>query len=176
MKKLYKTTLIILLIFNFGCSKDFEIDESDTSGKLAGVWNVEKYEYEGVTTSIFQNDHDVTRFRGFGWNLNITMSFTESPNNYSLNGSFFVDHFITQDNGQELLYFGDLTTDEAGIWDRTGHQVTLEIEGNNIRCYISELTKDTMEFSINSHETETEADGTTTTTQLTRVYNLKRIN
>lgn len=177
MKTLIKSPFLFFLLLTItSCSKDVTIENSEKSGVLKGTWNVEKYDYEGQTSSIFQNDLTQIDFRGFGWNMDITMTFKDNPKDYSLQGTYFVDHFITGSDGIEIPYFGDLSTDQSGTWRRTGHEVNIVIDGENRRSYISELTSDRLIISINSNSTESEEDGTTVTRTVTETYELKRIS
>lgn len=176
MKTLIKIPLIIIFLLTTSCSKDVDIDSSDTTGQLEGNWKVEIYEYEGKTTSILQNDVWGTQFYGFGWNMDLTMVFTKIPNNFSLSGTYFVDHFLTNRNGVERLYFGDLETDQAGVWEREGNQIEALIDDIDKRIFISELTNTKLIITINTNVSETESDGTITTTQNKEVYTLERMN
>ena len=178
MKTLIKIPLLfIFIIFQFhSCSKKVNIEGNDMSGKLEGNWHVEIYEYEGSTTSILQNDIWRTQFNGFGWNMDITMIFSEKPNNYSLIGDYFVDHFFTNRDGIETMHFAVLETSQLGTWTRNGNIVELIIDGENKRSFISELTDISLTLKINSNNTETESDGTITTTDITETYILERNN
>ena len=108
--------------------------------------------------------------------MDLTMIFSKTPNNFSLTGTYFVDHFLTTRNGIERLYFGDLEASQDGIWDREGHQINIEIEGVEKRSFISELTNSIMILTVNTNVSEIESDGTVTTTQNKEVYTLERIN
>ncbi len=176
MKTLIKLPFIIIFILVTSCSKDVDIESNDFTGKLEGTWKVEIYEYEGTTSSILQNDVWSTSFYGIGWNMDLTMVFAEDPNEYSLTGPYFVDHFLTNRDGVEYLYFGDLEYDQSGIWEREGNQIDALINNINKRIFISELTDSRLIITINTNVSETEQDATETTTQRKDIYTLERIN
>ena len=176
MKTLIKIPLVFVLILLSSCSKDIEIEDQTFSGELEGIWKVEIYEYDGTTRSIFQNDVWDTQFYGFGWNIDLTMVFTKNPNNFTLTGTNFVDHFLTNRYGIENLYFGNLVDDQAGDWSRANHLIELKIDGVQKRSFISELTDSRLIITINTNVSETDSDDTITTIQKREIYTLKRIN
>jgi len=176
MKTLIKIPLIIIFLVSSSCSRDVDIDSSDISGALEGRWNVEIFEYEGKTTSILQNDVWGTSFHGIGWNMDLTMIFTKNPNEYSLIGNYFNDHYLTNRHGVEYLYFGDLEYNQSGIWKREGNQIEARIDNVDKRIFISELTHTRLVITINTNVSVSDSDGTITTTQNKEIYTLERLN
>ncbi len=176
MKTLIKIPLILILLLLTSCSKDIEIENNDVSGKLEGIWIVKSYDYEGSTTSTLQLDITRTHFFGYGYLLDIIMVFSENPNNYSLFGDYFVEYYLTIENGQEYSYNGFLEKDQVGTWSRNGYDVSIEVDGINKNSFIVELTNTGLTIVINSFYTETEFDGTITNTEINETYVLERAN
>jgi len=176
MKTLIKIPIILLLFLLASCSKDVEIEGNDLSGQLEGTWSVLVYDYEGSHTSIKEEDVSISEFHGFGWEMNIRMTFNKDPNRYGLNGNYTVNHFYTNEAGEDILYLGPAIMEQDGVWTRNGHKIKLIIDGNNKQSFISELTDSSMSLRINSNYLVTDPDGTSTTTEISEVYQLIRLN
>jgi len=176
MKTLIKIPIILFLILLASCSKDVEIEGNDLSGQLEGAWNVKFYDYEGSNTTILNEDVSETEFHGFGWEMNITMTFSKDPNDYDLNGNYTINHFYTNETGEPLVYLGQAIMNQDGIWSRNGHKLNIIIDGKHKRGFISKLTDSSMIITINSSRTETESDGAVSTTENSEIYTLERIN
>ena len=172
MKKLGTLLISFSLIFLIGCSTDSNNDPPAQSGfDLTGSWIMSSYSYFGSRTDIFVEDVVQYQFTGIGWEINMLMEFMESPNNYTSVGSYFVDHIVTNQDGQEFLYYGYFDKNDQGTWSRIHNDVLLTLEGETNQGYISELTDDNLELIIESSSQETATDGTVTNITRTDIYN-----
>lgn len=176
MKTLIKIPVLLFIFLLASCSKDVEIEGNDLSGLLEGAWNVKFYDYAGSNTTVLNEEISGTEFFGFGWEMNITMTFGKDPNDYTLNGNYTINHFYTNDAGEDLTFLGRAIMNQDGSWSRNGHKLNIIVDGKHKRGFISELTDSSMIITINSGHTETESDGAVSTTENSEIYTLDRIN
>ncbi|MBT8286382.1 MAG: hypothetical protein HKN00_12885 [Flavobacteriaceae bacterium] len=172
MNKLGKLLLSLSLIFVIGCSKDSSNDEplSETGFKIEGNWRMHSYSYFGSRTDILEEDVTQRQFTGIGWEINMDMVFSESPNNYSSSGSYYVDHIVTNSEGQETLYYGYFEVEDLGTWVRNGTSIDLILDGETSQGTITELTDTTLEFIVQSSTSDTNWEGTVTNITRTDTY------
>ena len=118
--------LIVLLfasLFFYGCDSD---DDPGFEGSLIGDWRMTSIEYEGVTKTEVQSIPVETTFDVVGKNIDVVMTFTDSPNEFVSSGSYDVDLNFT--------IFGQTTTqttsiedfESGGTWSRTGEKLTID--------------------------------------------------
>jgi hypothetical protein len=179
MKILKKSTLILLLVALIGCSKDDSPTPERSFAELTGIWEVKSYEYEGTTAyrAINTNEAWNTSYHGAGWLLNFEMSISESPNNYSFDGDHNVDHYFTDENGQEYFYFANLIRNESGTYTRNSNTgLTFNENGDYKQVTIQELNETTLKFRTSESSSETNSDNVLVSKTRIETYILERIN
>lgn len=179
MKILKKTTLALLLITLIGCSKDDKTTEEISFAELKGTWEVTSYSYNGTTTynAINTNEAWSTSYFGDGWSLNFNFVFSENPNDYAVSGDHNVDHYYTNQDGQEYYYVGNLERDELGTFTRNSNtSITFNEDGEIKSGTIQELSETTLKFNMIESSSETDSDNVLITRTRNETYILKRLN
>ena len=179
MKILKNITLVFILMIFLSCSKDDKNTVERTFAELSGTWEVTSYEYEGNTTyrSITTDENWNTSFFGAGWLLDFSIVFAESPNDFSVTGNHNVDHYFTDQDGQEFFYYANLERSESGTYTRNSNtSLTFNEQGVYKQGTIQELDETTLKFSTSESSSETNSDNVLISTIRTEIYILNRIN
>jgi len=179
MKILKKIILILCVVSLFGCSKDSSTSEEISFAPLAGTWEVTSYSYEGTTTyrAINTNESWSTSYVGDGWSLNFNFVFSEDPNDYTVSGDHNVDHYYTDEDGQEFYYVGNLERNELGTFTRNGNtSITFNENGEFKSGTIQELSETTLKFNMSESSSETNSDNVLVSRVRNETYILTRIN
>ena len=140
MKKLITLLFVSALLFN-SCSSDD--DGSDTEpASILGEWIATSINYDGTASGMFQGFPVISQIDGEGSNINLTVEFTEMPNQVEVDGSFDLETTITtlgvpQTTTTEDV---DLFDEGEGTWARSGDQLTIESEGQATTATIVSLT------------------------------------
>jgi len=159
----------------FTCSNDGDNFVSPVQADLSGVWNATAYEFEGRTTTISPKDVSFYDFTGVGGKMEFNMVFTENPNEYFLDGFYFLDHTIITDEGDIYMFTDFNTFDDDGTWTINGNNITLIQEGTFTIVGISNLTETSLILRINTTESETLGDNATTiSTNKQETYKFER--
>lgn len=167
MKLLRTLTICTALIIFYGCSSDDSGDTNPEVFELAGNWRISSYSYAGSRTVIDVENVVQTSFTGIGWEMNMNTQFSANPNNFSTVGTYFVDHLVTDGEGNEILYFGAFDIDDEGTWLRNNNNILLTVDDNTNQGYISILTATELELIINKFSSTTQP-GTGIITNITR--------
>jgi len=179
MKILKTTTLIFLLLASLGCAKDDDSTSERIFAELAGTWEVTSYSYQGTAEyrAVDNNGAWNTSYFGEGWLLNFNISFDESPNNFSVVGDHNVDHYYTDENGQEFFYYANLIRNENGTYTRNSNtNLTFNEDGDYKNVTIHELNDTNLKFSSSESSSETNADNVLVSRTRKETYILNRIN
>ena len=178
MKPFKKITLLFLLTVLVGCSKDDNISKELSFAELSGKWEVTSYFYDGTTAyrAINNNEAWNTSYYGTGWLLNFNISFNKNPNNFSVSGDHNVDHYFTDENGQEFFYYANLIRDENGTYTRNSNtNVTFNENGDYKNVTIHELNETTLKFTSSESSSETNSDNVLVSRTRNETYVLTRI-
>lgn len=179
MKISKNITLIFVLVIFIGCSKDGKVITERTFAELSGNWEVTSYEYEGNTAyrSITTDENWDTSFYGAGWLLDFNIAFAENPNDFSITGNHNVDHFFTDEDGQEFFYYANLERSETGTYTRNSNtSLTFNEGGEYKQGTIQELDETTLKFSTSEFSSETNSENVLISRIRTEIYILHRIN
>ena len=155
MKLLRTLTICTALIIFYGCSSDDSGGGSAEVFELAGNWRILSYSYNGSKTVIDVENVIHSSFTGEGWEMDMNTQFSTNPNNFSTVGTYFVDHLVTDSEGNEQLYFGVFEIDDVGTWVRNNNDISFTIDDNTNQGYISILTDTQLELVINKYSSTT---------------------
>lgn len=144
----------MILITGFSCSKDSVNPPIDLSADFTGNWVLYSYHYSGITTTIYEDSATQTQFTGIGFEILLNTFFSEDPNNYTSNGQYAVEHIVTDEDGNQYLYLRFVQINDIGTWTRQNNSITLNVDGESLQGFISELTEDTLKITINSTTTD----------------------
>lgn len=175
MKIFKKVILLTLVMVITSCSKDVSFD-SPVQAELRGTWIPLLYTYEGHTTITGNESFESQTFSGFGWEMNFQMVFGENPNSYSLIGTYFLDHSVTNDQGQFYILTTYNVIDDQGSWSMNSNDVSVMVDEVTTVMTISELTETSLILRISTTSSEIASDNVTTTeTSINEEYVLQRL-
>ena len=176
MKILGRLFLSLSLIVVLGCSKDSdnETPVQQQEFEITGNWRLQSYNYFGSRTDILNDEVTQTEFVGVGWDMDMNLVLADEPNSYTYTGTYFVDHVVTTEEGNEILYYGYFDVDDVGTWIRSNNSFNLVIDGETSQGVITELTENTLEYRISTSSSETTYDGLVINITRTDTYNYVR--
>ncbi len=146
LMKIAKLFLLSLAVVLFSCG-----NEDPKPDGLIGSWFLTTLDYEGFTTSTAMGN---TNFKGFGKDMDMTMTFSENPNKFTSEGSYTIELTINAP-GQTITE--DLTYDTAlsdGTWAVIGNTLTVTSAGVAQDVTIISQTSTTLELGIDSEESQ----------------------
>ena len=172
MKSIKALLLSLLVLVLVGCSKDSvtETQQVDQNPEFTGTWKLHSYNYYGSRTDIYLEDVTNTQFTGVGFEIDMNISFSENPNEFSSIGTYFVDHIVTTEAGDEYIYLGYFDVNDTGTWNRINNSISMTIDSETSQGDITELTSSSLELVIDSSTSGTAYDGTVTNITRTDVY------
>jgi hypothetical protein len=85
--KISKLLLLSVAVLLFSCGDD---DPKPAKLNLVGSWAITAIDYTGTTSLDFLGSTIVADFTGTGKNMNLTATFSENPNLFSMTGSYTV--------------------------------------------------------------------------------------
>jgi|GEM_PF-1366347 len=167
--KLLVVVLLAIPLF-YGCSSD---DDPGSDGSLLGDWRMTSMDYDGEIETDFQGIPITTRFEGVGKNLDIVMTFTESPNEFVASGSYDLELTFSGLGQTETETTSIEDFESGGTWSLSGEKLTLDgslfalsfddepvaDNGGLGEVTIEELTQTTLRLSMKATEEFTQ-DGT----------------
>ena len=108
--------------------------------------------------------------------MNFQMVFGENPNSYSLIGTYFLDHSVTNDQGQFYILTTYNVIDDQGSWSMVSNDVSVMVDDVTTVMTISELTETSLILRISTTSSEIASDNVTTTeTSINEEYVLQRL-
>lgn len=173
MKNKFKIVLVLLVSLSFfACSTDDEGNTTST-GDLVGTWALTTFDYDGSITQTVQDQTTTVNFVGIGQNLDYTLTFSESPNEYVGAGSYdielttiFAGQSTTQVVPVENVFIegtysldGNTLTVDGQIVDTSGLGVDSDVMGNST---IVQLTENTLAISAEQEQVQ-DFDGVSST-------------
>lgn len=99
--KLKLLLLFIIIPILFSCEVNTTSQADITSTDLVGTWNLTNFKIDNAILNILSPDPATITASGFGKNYNASITFTENPNQVSVDGNF--DFELTYTNGQTYI-------------------------------------------------------------------------
>ena len=180
MKKLLLLSLVITSFTLTSCSSDDDHapmqQETGTDANLVGTWTATDVDYSGFTSTFVVDTGTTlrTEFTGQGVDIDLTLSFSESPNELTSVGTFDVDLttvILGVSEDSMLLDLGFLTD---GTWSRVGNTLTLVgTDSSTSEVSIELLTENSLRlrltegFAVSTDEV-TQEESTVTVVTLSR--------
>jgi|TARA_R110002110_G_scaffold50369_26_gene149166 hypothetical protein len=168
--KTFKLLLILTLAVTlFSCGSDDDNNITSPNADLLGSWNGTSI--DGTSDGTIEEDGFTVPFTGTytGSNINYSLTFTETPNNITSQGTFDALGSIML-GGQTFTenVTGETFLDSTiATWTRSGGTLTISDDGAT-DAYTMVITGNTMTLTISTTETEID-EGTTTTSNLNLV-------
>lgn len=171
-------TIFFCVLVIQSCSKDVDPLPDPVQASFAGEWVTGIYLYEGHRTFLGQESFNYEEFTGFAYEINLSLNVSEGPNNYSMNGTYLLDHITTFESGQQTLQTSFEVINDQGQWLLNGNQITLILNGEERVGSIAMLTQDRMEirFSTTTSEIIEDLETVTVNTSLNESYTFLRVN
>jgi len=151
MKKLLFTLAIGLAILT-SCESDLvSAPPSDSAeiaaltGNLVGSWKMTSLNYTGTSVTTVQGITTTADFVGEGSDFNFIQEFTQSPNNYSMIGSYDIELTTTVAGQTSVSNTDDLNGTSNGTWVQSGNILTFTNASNN-----NEVSDATIEILTNT--------------------------
>ena len=168
--------LILLFLLGTGCiacspdSSDGDQNQGVPEPQFTGSWKLHSYSYFGSRTDIDGEAVTQTTFTGVGYEIDMNLTFNENPNNYTNVGTYLVDHIVTTESGNEILYYGYFDKNDSGTWNRVNNNISMTLEDQVNSGDITELTDNTLEMIIGSNTSTTNYEGVQTNIIRTDIY------
>lgn len=149
MKKI--NLLLIALIFIISsCST--EDDSPEILSNILGDWNAVSIQYSAETTTAVSGQSITNNSVGEGYDINIIVTFNESPNTVVSQGYYNV-HLTSTVLGQ--TYTQDVVGPEFfqdGSWELNGNKLIVTAQGETSEATIEKLTDSELELYIDTTE------------------------
>ncbi|MBU3822971.1 hypothetical protein KO566_12945 [Flavobacteriaceae bacterium XHP0103] len=157
MKKINLLFIAIILVFA-SCST--EDASPEISSNILGDWNAVSINYTAETTTTFSGQTLTNNAVGEGYDINIVVTFSESPNTVVSQGNYNVhltstvlDQTYTQDVvGPEFF--------QDGTWEQNGNKLIVTAQGETSEATIEKLTDSELELYIDTTEDLSEQGAT----------------
>lgn len=148
MKYLHYTLVSLLFVALFSCSKDG--DSAKPSKTIAGKWRMTSFTYTGTSTATVDGQSFTTPFSGVGKDIDVSMTFAEDPNTFTIKGGYTIA--ITMDaGGQQVTQDVPINGFAgSGTWKKDGNQVivTNEATGKDATWMILQLDDKTLKVHV----------------------------
>jgi hypothetical protein len=155
----------MLLCLVFACSKEDTPEPANGAG-LKGNWKVTDIKYAGTSTTTIQGMSFPSTFTGTGYDMDLTLAFSEDPNTYTTTGDYSIELTSTF-QGQNMTY--NWTNQDFlgnGTWTLSGEELTIRSQGvDEQKTTILELTATTLKLGYDMTNT-TQQDGATVTSNI----------
>lgn len=155
---------LFLAVLSLGITACGEDDEPTTNEQgIIGTWKITGIDYSGTSTTTVQGIPPTTAtFTGTGYDMNLSITFGENPNNYVTSGDYSIE-LVTMAAGQT---FTNQWTNQGflgnGTWERNGDTLTATDSGGDVgvATIVSESDNEIV-FNVMTQETTTDQGVTT---------------
>jgi hypothetical protein len=167
--KITKLLFISIAVILFSCSEDD--DPIPTSEGMVGSWTVTSIDYKGTTTTTVAGITSRADFAGTGKDMDLTTSFTASPNKVTSSGTYTIVLKTTAGGttSTDEFLFDEIVTD--GTWSLSGKTMTVTMDGGagTQEATIMSQTDTTLVMKVDIDEVDS-GGGFTMTTKVSGVY------
>jgi hypothetical protein len=169
--KITKLLLLCVAVILFSCSDDD--DPKPTTQGMIGAWSVTAVDYKGTTTTTAQGASIKADFTGTGKNMNLTVTFKETPKVVTNEGSYSIDlkTTIMGQTSTDQYDFDEVFTN--GTWALDGNTLTITSSNGTEKATIVEQSSTILKLKVDTTETETD-QGMTVTTNIQINYTFKK--
>jgi hypothetical protein len=164
--KITKLLLLSVAVILFSCEDD---EFKATSQGMIGSWAISSVEYKGTTTTSAQGASVKADFSGTGKDMNLTSTFTASPNTVVSQGSYTIVLKTTM--------LGQTTTEEYpveeifsdGTWTLDGNTLSITDVYGTEKATIIDQSATSLKMRLEVTESETQ-QGITVATNVQATY------
>jgi hypothetical protein len=124
MKSLSYLAMLLALSLSITACSDEEAG-SPNNEALVGTWRLESIDYSGTSSTTVQGTTFTSVFVGEGYDLDVTVTFSEDPDTYTTDGDYSIRLTTTtqgQTVEQDFTFEGFL---DDGTWERDGENVII---------------------------------------------------
>ena len=170
----FKNALLLcaLSMFAFAsCSGD---DDGPAGVGLVGTWKVTTIDYAGTSTTNSGGTTFTSDFTGTGYDMDLTISFEENPNEYTTSGDYSIEVQSTL-NGQTFTYnWTNQGFVGAGDWERSGDVITVTTDtGETTTLTVVSETSTELVLAYDEMRTDTQ-QGVTAVYDVQGTYTFER--
>ncbi len=156
---------------------DSIINIGDTAGNLVGTWNLISLNFVGTNVVTSDDGIESQEIQGIGSDFNYLFVFSESPNRYTITGSYDIQYSVTV-NGEIITQNSDdISASSNGTWTKNGNTFTT-IETNSgkvVNSTIEVLNDTTLKFINVVVEEDNAIAGQTAVRTITNEYVFERL-
>ncbi|WP_428743688.1 lipocalin family protein [Tenacibaculum sp.] len=161
MKKVSLFLITFILILT-SCSSDD--NKENISADIVGTWIGNSIDYSGKTETTVQGQTLVTDFVGEGYDMDYTLTFNETPNIITSEGSYSLKLTYSVLGQTSVQNLENLKFLEEGTWILDGNKLDVTANGVSKDYEIIELTETTLKISLSTEEDLSESGSTIITT------------
>ena len=161
-KRMKKFSILFVVLFLVIASCSSDDDGGQVSGNIVGTWLATDLSLAGDIEFEFEGETIKTTVLGEGYDLTSQLTFNESPNTLTSEGtvnmelSISLNGITSTENIEDFEFFDD------GVWEVSGNKLIITESGETSEAYILKLTSS--ELVIRVLETEVESEGGETVT------------
>jgi hypothetical protein len=150
--------MITVILFLTGCeSNDTQNSLLLSSADLIGNWNLTSQTIEDGTLTVISDGQTITAtYAGYAKDIDVIFSFTENPNEVTLNGRYTLVNTISvlgQDQIEEEEVI--LSDSEISNWSLDNNVLTITEDGIEAKFSIDEFSATSIKLKSEIDETET---------------------
>jgi hypothetical protein len=150
--------MITAILFLTGCeSNDTQNSLLLSSADLIGNWNLTSQTIEDGTLTVISDGQTITAtYAGYAKDIDVIFSFTENPNEVTLNGRYTLVNTISvlgQDQIEEEEVI--LSDSEISNWSLDNNVLTITEDGIETKFSIDEFSATSIKLKSEIDETET---------------------
>mgnify|MGYP001069225898 CR=1 FL=1 len=146
----FKYALIIILgVVILGCDNedDNTAEQSNNQNQLIGNWVAQDMTFSGNPTLTIQGVSLPADVNGEPYDIDLSLEFTENPNEYTTDGTFSVEVTVSALGFSETDNLENLSIIPDGIWEINNQTITFSSIQESLDLKITELTLDTLTLS-----------------------------
>jgi len=148
----FLTVLFVAVLF-INCSSDDSNDNDDNttttgdvSAELIGTWIMQSFEYQGETSTDIQGIPLEVDFDGEAFNIDASLVFTDSPNEFTSSGSYDIELSSTIAGETQTQTESIEDFESQGTWSRDDN--TLTFDGSLIDAGTGAVVVGGMDFDM----------------------------